>query len=163
MDMAERTELIEKYRTAFDEFLAALSVIPKEAWLFKPALKEWSVHQVIVHLADSETNSYLRARRLVAEPGQPVMSYDQDVWADKLDYHSTNIDDALETTRLVRKLTYDLLKRLPDSVWTNTVVHPEYSEPYRFEKWLHTYADHPRVHAGQITENYRLWKEQKVK
>jgi len=161
--MAERTELIEKYRTAFDEFLAALSVIPKEAWLFKPALKEWSVHQVIVHLADSETNSYLRARRLVAEPGQPVMSYDQDVWADKLDYHSTNIDDALETTRLVRKLTYDLLKRLPDSVWTNTVVHPEYSEPYTFEKWLRTYADHPRVHAGQITENYRLWKEQKVK
>jgi hypothetical protein len=163
MDKREREQLIEKYRTAFDEFFTALNAIPKEAWLFKPAPKEWSVHQVIIHLADSETNSYLRARRLVAEPGQPVMSYDQDVWADKLDYHSTNIDDALETTRLVRKLTYDLLKRLPDSVWTNTVVHPEYSEPYTFEKWLRTYADHPRVHASQITENYRLWKEQKVK
>src|SRR3990172_9690045 len=163
MDKTERLALIESYRTAFDELVTALNAIPKEAWLFKPAPKEWSVHQVIVHLADSETNSYLRARRLVAEPGQPVMSYDQDVWADKLDYHSTNIDDALETRRLVRKLTYDLLKRLPDSVWTNTVVHPEYSEPYTFEKWLRTYADHPRVHAGQITENYRLWKEQKVK
>ena len=161
MNKTERESLLEKYRTAFDEFLAALKAIPKEAWLFKPAPKEWSVHQVIVHLADSETNSYLRARRLVAEPGGLLMGYDQDVWADKLDYHNTSIEDALETTRLVRKLTYDLLKRLPDEVWANTAVHPEYSDPYTFEKWLRIYADHPRVHAGQITENYRLWKEQK--
>ncbi len=163
MNKAERNGLIEKYRTAFDEFLAALKVIPKEAWLFKPAPKEWSVHQVIVHLADSETNSYLRARRLVAEPGESIMAYNQDVWADKLDYHNTNYADALETTRLVRKLTYELLIRLPDNVWDNSVVHPEFSELYTFEKWLHIYADHPREHARQISENYRLWKEQKVK
>jgi uncharacterized damage-inducible protein DinB len=163
MDKKDRDQLIEKYRTAFDEFTDALKLIPKEARLFKPAPKEWSVHQVIVHLADSETNSYLRARRLVAEPGQPIMGYDQDVWADKLDYHNTDTEEALEVTRLVRKLTYDLLIRLPETVWNNTAVHPEYSEPYSFEKWLRIYADHPREHAGQITENYRLWKEQKVK
>lgn len=163
MEKAERNQLVEKYHTAFDEFLAALNVIPKEAWLFKPAPKEWSVHQVIIHLADSETNSYLRARRLVAQPGQPLMGYDQDVWADKLDYHNTDTEEALEVTRLVRKLTYDLLIRLPETVWNNTAVHPEYSEPYSFEKWLRIYADHPREHADQITENYRLWKEQKVK
>ena len=163
MDKAERVDLIEKYRTAFGEFVAALNVIPKEAWLFKPAPKEWSVHQVIVHLADSETNSYLRLRRLVAEPGQPLMGYDQDVWADKLDYHNTSTEDALEATRIVRKLTYDLLTRLPEDVWNNTAFHPEYSESYTFEKWLRIYADHPRVHAGQITENYQMWKEQKVK
>lgn len=163
MDKKERDGLIEKYRTAFDEFEAALKLIPREAWLFKPAPKEWSVHQVIVHLADSETNSYLRARRLVAEPGQPLMGYDQDVWADKLDYHNQSVEDALEVTRLVRKMTYDLIKRLPDENWSNTVVHPEYPEPYAFEKWLRIYADHPRVHAGQISENYRIWKEQQWK
>lgn len=163
MDKTEREALIEKYRTAFDEFVAALNLIPKEAWLFKPAPKEWSVHQVIVHVTDSETNGYLRARRFVAEPGEPIMAYDQDVWADKLDYHHTSTEDALETTRLVRKLTYELLIRLPDDVWDNSVVHPEFSEPYTFEKWLRIYADHPREHARQITENYRLWKEQKVK
>jgi hypothetical protein len=91
------------------------------------------------------------------------MGYDQDVWADKLDYHNTDTEEALEVTRLVRKLTNDLLIRLPETVWNNTAVHPEYSEPYSFEKWLRIYADHPREHAGQITENYRLWKEQKVK
>jgi hypothetical protein len=163
MDKAERDALIEKYRTAFDEFEAALNVIPKEAWLFKPAPKEWSVHQVVVHLADSETNGYLRARRLVAEPGQPLMAYDQDVWADKLDYHNQSTEDALELTRFVRKIAYNFIKNLPNEVWSNTAVHPEYSEPYTFEKWLRIYANHPREHAGQITENYRIWREKEGK
>lgn len=160
MDKAERNELIEKYRTAFDEFEGALKSIPKEAWLFKPDPKEWSVHQVIIHLADSETNSYLRARRMVAEPGGMLMAYDQDVWADNLDYHDQSTDDALEVTRFVRKMTYDFIRDLPDEVWANTGTHPEYSEPYTFEKWLRIYSKHPREHAKQITENYRLYKEQ---
>jgi len=163
MDKAERNALIESYGSAFDDFVTALKVIPKEAWLFKPAPKEWSVHQVIVHLADSETNAYGRARRIAAEPGGTLMAYDQDVWADRLDYHAANTDDALEVTRLVRKLTYGLLKRLPDEVWENTAVHAEYTEPYTFEKWLRIYANHPRNHAEQITANYRLWKEQQGK
>lgn len=162
MDKAERLELIEKYGTAFAEFAKAVKAIPKEAWFFKSAPKEWSVHQVIVHLADSETNSFLRARRIVAEPGGMLMAYDQDVWADKLDYHNTSTEDALETTRLVRKLTYDFIKRLPDDAWNNSAAHPEYPEPYTFDKWLRIYSNHPRDHAGQITENYRLWKEQQV-
>ena len=163
MDKGERNALIENYGSAFDDFVAALKVIPKEAWLFKPAPREWSVHQVIVHLADSETNAYGRARRIAAEPGGTVMAYDQDVWADKLDYHAANTDEALALTKLVRKMTYDLLKRLPDEVWRHAGVHAEYTEPYTFEKWLRIYADHPRNNAGQITENYRLWKEQQSK
>ncbi len=163
MDKAERQALIEKYGQAYDNFVTALKEIPKEVWHFKPAPKEWSVHEVIVHLADSESNSYLRARRLVAEPGQPLMAYDQDVWAIKLDYHQESTEDALQVTKWVRKMTYDMLKRLPEEVWSNTVVHPEYDEPYTFEKWLRIYSDHPNVHAGQIRDNYQAWKEQNKK
>ncbi|MEX2144616.1 MAG: DinB family protein [Anaerolineales bacterium] len=163
MDKSERNALIEKYGSAYDDFVAALSVIPKEAWLFKPAPEEWSVHQVIVHLADSETNAYLRMRRLIAEPGGTLMAYDQDVWADNVDYHATNTADALEVTRLVRQLSYDLLKRLPEDVFEHSAVHPEYPEPYTFEKWLRIYSNHPRAHAEQISENYRLWKGQQGK
>ena len=163
MDKAERKALIEKYGRAYGDFVAGLKEIPKEMWQFKPAPKEWSVHEVIVHLADSETNSYLRARRLIAEPGQPLMAYDQDVWANKLDYHNQSTEDALEVLKGVRKMTYDLIKRLPDEIWANTVEHPEYDEPYSFEKWLGIYANHPYVHLGQVQENYRLWKEQQKK
>ncbi|MBX3049800.1 MAG: DinB family protein [Anaerolineales bacterium] len=160
MDTAERKQLIESYRTAFDEFEAALAAIPQEAWLFRPAPGEWSVHEVIIHLADSETNSFLRARRLVADPELPLMAYDQDAWAVKLDYHSENTAAALALTCQVRAMTYDFIKDLPDEVWANVGIHPEYEDPYTFERWLRIYANHPRQHAGQINENHRLWKEQ---
>lgn len=158
MDKTERQALIEKYGRAYDDFVAALNAIPKEAWLFKPEPREWSVHQVVIHLADSETNSYLRARRLVAEPGQPIMGYDQDVWANELDYHGQSIEDALAVLKGVRRMTYALIKDLPDEVWEHTAIHPEYDQPYTFEQWLGIYANHPYVHIDQIQNNYQLWQ-----
>lgn len=163
MDKAERQELIEKYGRAYEEFAAALKSIPREAWTFKPESKEWSVHEVVIHLADSETNSYLRARRLVAEPGQPLMAYDQDVWAVELDYHSQSTEDAMAVLKGVRQMTYDLIKGLPDEVWSNTAVHPEYDEPYTFEQWLRIYAEHPYAHIEQIQNNHQQWHAQQTK
>jgi hypothetical protein len=162
MDKAERQDLIEKYGRAYEDFAAALKGIPREAWLFKPEPKEWSVHEVVIHLADSETNSYLRARRLIAEPGQPLMGYDQDVWAIELDYHSQSTEDAMAVLKGVRQMTYDLIKVLPDEVWPNTAVHPEYDEPYTFEQWLRIYAEHPYVHIDQIQNNHQLWHAQQT-
>lgn len=81
MDKNERQKLIEEYGEGYQKLLACLDEIPKEIWQFKPAPEEWSVHEIIVHLADSESNSALRARRLIVEPNQPVMGYDPDLWA----------------------------------------------------------------------------------
>ncbi|MCW5732900.1 MAG: DinB family protein [Enhydrobacter sp.] len=158
MDANERNQLIEAYRTAFDEFEEALAGIPREAWQFRPAPGEWSVHEVIIHLADSETNSYLRARRLAVDPQLPLMAYDQDAWAAKLDYHSQDTDTALALTRLARLATYDFIKDLPDQVWAHVGVHPEYKDPYTFERWLSIYANHPRQHTEQILNNYTAWR-----
>ena len=159
MTKEEREQLIEKYLRAFADFEEALHTIPREAWSFKPEPKEWSVHEVIVHLADSETNSFLRARRLIADPGGRLMAYDQDHWANSLDYQAQDWKRALEITRLVRESTYALIKELPDEVWAHSAVHPEFDEPYGFETWLELYAEHPYAHREQILNNYAAWKE----
>jgi hypothetical protein len=160
MDKDEREKLIEEYGAGVAKLEACLETTPREMWQFKPAPSEWSVHEIIVHLADSESNSYLRARMLVAQPGLPIMGYDQDVWANTLDYHSDSWETALEILRGVRTAGYAFLKRLPDDVWSNTVAHPEYAEPYTFEQWLRIYVRHIPGHIEQIQENHRLWQEQ---
>ena len=50
------------------------------------AAGKWSVRFILHHLTDSETVFYERLRRAVAEPRPVVWVYDQDAWADKLDY-----------------------------------------------------------------------------
>ncbi len=160
MDKTERNEKIDLYGRGFDLLKAALMEVPQEAMKFKPEPKEWSVYEIIIHIADSESNAALRARKLIVEPGGALMGYDQDAWANTLNYHDHNFEDALETTRLVRKTTYELLKRQSDEVFAHSVKHPEYDEPYTFEKWIDIYSAHIPGHIEQIQNNVKLWKKQ---
>lgn len=160
MNQAERNEKIELYGRGFDLLLDALKDLPREMWKFKPAPGEWSVYEVLIHLADSESNAALRARKLIVEPGGILMGYDQDKWTQELNYHEQNYEDALEIVRLVRKTTYELLKKQPDEVFEHSVKHPEYDEPYTFEKWLNIYAEHIPGHIEQIKNNYQIWRDQ---
>jgi hypothetical protein len=158
MNQEERNEKIDLYGRGYEMLIGTLKDIPREMWKFKPEPKEWSVHEVIIHLADSESNAALRARKLIVEPGGMLMGYDQDQWAIELNYHDQSTEDALEVVRLVRKTTYELLKKQADEVFTHTVKHPEYEEPYTFEKWIDIYSTHIPGHIEQIKNNYRLWK-----
>lgn len=158
MNKKERNEKIELYGRGYDLLIQTLKDIPQEMWQFKPEPKEWSVYEIIIHIADSESNAALRARKLIVEPGGTFMGYDQDEWAISLKYHEHSIEDALETTKFVRKTTYELLKRQPDEIFTHTGKHPEYEEPYTFEKWVDIYSAHIPGHIEQIKNNYLIWK-----
>jgi len=160
MNREERDKRIELYGRGYDMLIETLKDIPREIWKFKPEPKEWSVHEVLVHLADSESNAALRARKLIVEPGGTLMGYDQDQWATELDYHDQDPDEALEVVKLVRKSTYALLRKQPDEVFLHSVKHPEYEEPYTFEQWLDIYSAHIPGHIEQITDNYKIWRDQ---
>lgn len=159
MNAQERDQKIELYGQGYDLLMEALRDIPREMWTFKPKPTEWSVHEVLVHLADSESNAALRARKLIVEPGGTLMGYDQDKWTRELDYHDQSYEDALEILRLVRKTTYALLKKLPEDVFEHWVKHPEYDEPYTFEQWINIYSAHIPGHIEQIRNNYKIWRD----
>jgi hypothetical protein len=156
----ERDEKIELYGNGYALLMATLKDIPQEMWTFKPKPQEWSIHEILVHLADSESNAALRARKLIVEPGGTLMGYDQDKWTVELDYHEQSYEDSLEIVRLVRKTTYELLKKQPDTIFDHFVKHPEYEEPYTFENWLNIYSGHIPGHIDQIKNNYKIWRDQ---
>ena len=158
--MEERNHKIELYGQGFEMLVHILQDIPREIWKFKPAPNEWSIHEVIIHLADSESNAALRARKLIVEPGGTLMGYDQEKWTDTLDYHDQDLEDALDIVRLSRKTTYKLLKKQPEEVFEHIVIHPEYNEPYSFENWLNIYSAHIPGHIEQIMNNYKIWRDQ---
>jgi hypothetical protein len=162
MNQDERNNMIEEYGGGFDLFAATLDEVPRKIWEFKPKPHEWSVHEIIIHLADAEAMGAIRARKLIAEPGTTLMAYDEAGWAESLDYQNQSVDDALQIFKLTKQMTYRLLKSLPDQVFTHTVVHPEaiypeYGEAYTLEKWLHIYTRHVRDHIKQMKDNYTAW------
>lgn len=161
MNKNERNEKIEQYRRGFDLLKAALAEVPAEAMKFKPSDKDWSAHEVVVHMADSEAMSALRARKLIVEPGSQLMGFEEAKWADALTYQEQSLEDALQVIKYARQTTYNLLKTLPDEVFAHSVKHPENPEPYTFDRWLTIYANHIPNHIEQIRSNVKLWREKK--
>jgi uncharacterized damage-inducible protein DinB len=53
---------------------------------------KWSVRYILNHLADSETVFLYRIKQVISEPGKVVWAYDQDAWADELDYSQVPLD-----------------------------------------------------------------------
>jgi len=160
MTPEERLENIELYGCGFDLLIATLAEVPKEAWSFKPAPTEWNVHEIIIHLADSEAIAAQQARLMVAEPGGTVMVYDPAAWADQLDYQNQDADEALQLLKLTRLTTYRWLKSLPETAFELSAIYPGDEEPYRLGELLKIYAGHIPDHIEQIKNNMTLWREQ---
>jgi hypothetical protein len=161
MTTTERNHLIESYGQAYNLLTEALKKYPKEMWQWKPAPEKWSIHEVIIHVTDSEANSYIRCRRFIAEPGSGVYGYDENKWARALDYHHQSIDEALDLFRVLRYTTYKLIKKVPEKVWQTATVQHSDSGTVTFEQWLKTYEEHIPIHIRQMDRNYQAWLESK--
>ena len=156
MDIEERAAKIESYGAAYEALVEAVKWFPQEMWHFRPSPDQWTIHEIIVHITDSEANSYARCRRLIAEPGESVMAYDEMQWARALNYHGQSTEDAVELFRWLRRTSYNLVKNQPESVWAHTIYHPE-SGPMTMDDWLDTYERHVREHVAQMRGVYHQW------
>ena len=156
MSQAERVTLIEQYARGPALVREALAKVPTEALQWRPAAGKWSVHEVVVHCADSETNAALRIRYLLAEKQPLIVGYDQDAWARLFDYHAQPLEDALTATAAARGRTLPLLRSMTEADWTKAGRHTE-SGPYTASDWLRVYAAHLEGHARQIERNLAAW------
>ncbi len=156
MPPGERQAKIASYGAAPAELEAALRDLPRAAWQFRPAPEQWTIHEIAVHLADSEANSYVRCRRFIAEPGAGLMGYDEIAWARALDYHAQSVEAAVALFRELRASTHRLIQGLPEAVWAHTAVHSE-SGQLTLDDWLDIYERHVREHVAQMRAAYAAW------
>jgi DinB family protein len=158
--VAERSERIERYAKGPELLRAALARVPEEARKWKPAPDKWSVHEIVCHCADSETNAASRIRFVLAEKQPTVSGYDQDEWAREFDYHSLPLETALRSVDATRAHTAELIRRLPAEAWGREGRHTE-SGRYTAEDWLQVYSEHLEKHSGQIDRTLAAWRAQR--
>ena len=156
MTPAERHGLIAKYKAGYDEVVRALAGIAPDERDWRPAPGEWSAREVVHHLADSETISGIRLRRLLIENNPVIQGYDQEEYARRFRYQERPWEPALRAFEAARTTTAQLLESMSDADWGRVGTHTE-SGPYSAEAWLRIYADHGHVHATQIRNNRTAW------
>ncbi len=84
---------------------------------------DWSVVEVIAHLADAEDNSHERVKRMLAEDNPAFMDYDEKAWARERDYRSKTLDEVLTRFCDQREAHITTLVALDDSGWQRTGEH----------------------------------------
>jgi hypothetical protein len=154
-----REELIESFATGYKRFKAALKELPRDANHFKPSEAAWSIHEIIIHMPDSEASGFIRFRKIIAQSGVTVDVYDQDDWTNNLQCSRRDSQGALALFKQMRKSTTELVRLADESVWGNNYVnHPEDGK-LTLEKCLEMYADHVDAHIGQMQRNVEAWEK----
>jgi hypothetical protein len=149
MEIKERNELIAKYNSGYDEVLSALQDFPREQLTAHPISGKWSAREIIHHLADSESTSAIRLRRLLVEESPTIQGYDQAEFAVRLKYNEREIEPALDAFRAARATTAQLFGFMSEEDWKREGHHTE-SGKWGVEDWLRVYAAHAHDHAAQI-------------
>lgn len=158
--MTEQTERQEKmalYGRAYELLTAALTRFPREMWQYRSPVDDWTIHEIVVHITDSEANSYVRCRRFMAEPGKTLMAYDENQWAKSLNYHALDVETAVSLFKWLRQSSYELIQTASDDVWQNEAYHPE-SGQMTLDDWLDTYTRHVPDHIAQMERIYAAWQ-----
>ncbi len=149
MNHEERQRLIAQYKAGFDEVSRTLADFPQNSLTARPIPGKWSAAEIVHHLADSETISGHRLRRLLVEDHPLIQAYDQDQFATQLRYNEREIAPALEAFHAARATSAQLIDMMTEADWHRVGTHSE-SGAYSAEDWLKIYAAHAHNHAAQI-------------
>jgi DinB superfamily len=64
---------------------------------------KWTVRYILHHLADAETVLFDRIRRIISEPRQVLWAFDQEAWANKLNYSELPLEISRHIYTAVRE------------------------------------------------------------
>jgi hypothetical protein len=158
MTQDERKALIARYKNGYQEVIDALAGISPNEMDFRIASDKWSCREIVHHLADSETTSGYRLRKLLTEFNPYIQGYDEADYAKKLKYSTRPFEPALEAFKAARETTAQLFEIMSEADWKRAGEHSE-SGPYSVEKWLQIYSVHAHTHADQIRRNRKKFQE----
>jgi hypothetical protein len=115
----------------------------------RPAPDQWSVAEILAHLADVEIVIGWRMRSILGAPGTPVQAYDQNAWVTTGHYEKRDPGKAIELHRAVREANLALLKSLSPDQWKHYGQHAERGQE-SIEHIVRMVAGHDVNHIQQI-------------
>ncbi|TVY10121.1 methyltransferase domain-containing protein [Paenibacillus cremeus] len=146
--------LIQKYADGYNLLVAALDGVSEEQLLFKPGEKKWSIKEVVIHLCDAELVALDRMKRVISENQPFYFKFDPDAWANRLDYHSLDMQTFLYLFRALRVSMASILENMPDDAWQRSGVH-NVTGKQTLQDLVQMFLGHVDRHIQQIERNKR--------
>jgi len=144
-------DLIRSYAEGPRLLESAVAGLSPDELRFTPGPEHWSIHENVVHVADTDLVAAARMRYVIVQPGSTLVSFDQNKWARVLDYGSLSMHEALALLRAVRATTAEILRRAPAEAWEQVGINTE-AGPQTLEWQVEKFANHVHYHLRTIAK-----------
>ncbi|WP_255344299.1 MULTISPECIES: DinB family protein [Brevibacillus] len=154
-------KLIEEYRQGCEPLREAVEGLSEEELRFQPAPDKWSIHQILIHVTDSEILSTHRLRKVLAEEEPLLLSFNQEAWVDHLGYERLDREQHMLLFQMLRASMLPLLENLTSAQLERVGQYPDGAR-FTFKELLEYRVQHVRDHLAQIARVKQAFRENKV-
>ncbi len=144
-----RSEFIAVVETAPAALRKAISGLSEEQ--LNTRYRNWTIRQIVHHLADSHVNSYVRFKWTLTEEEPTIKAYDAGHWAALEDSRTGDVRAPFALLEALHARWVQLLRSMTGEQFARSFVHPETGKTVSLSAALCYYAWHSRHHTGQIT------------
>src|ERR1700676_132326 len=117
--------LVEQYAAGADTINQAIASLSREDLNALPVPGTWSIQQIVLHLMDSDLISSDRMKRVIAEENPTLIGFDESAFTRGLFYEALDAGLAAEVFAKNRKLTAEILRRVPEEAFDRFGTHSE--------------------------------------
>jgi hypothetical protein len=137
--------------------------VPHEQAVWKPSEKEWSILEVINHLADEEQEDfYTRFDLMLHNPETPWPSIDPQTWVLERSYNTRNLGKSVERFLGERHKSLEWLNNLGDINLETLYHHPSGRKLHRSD-FLASWLAHDLLHIRQLTRLHYQYLQKNFK
>jgi hypothetical protein len=112
--------------------------------------KNWTIRQIVRHLADSHVNSYIRFKLALTEETPTIKPYDEGLWSALPDARLGDIGAPLALLEGLHRCWVQSLRGMTPELFSRSFFHPEAGKLISLSEALASYAWHCQHHTGQI-------------
>jgi len=112
--------------------------------------RNWTVRQIVHHIADSHLNAFIRFKLALTEDRPTIKPYDQAGWAELADGRTASHEISLSLLEWLHRRWVVLLNSMTPTDFSRTFRHPE-SGVLTLIQTLSLYAWHGRHHVAHIS------------
>ena len=149
---------LEIYKDNYNPIFDILATLSNEQIIHKPAENKWSIHEVMTHLADTEIQSHVRMRTILANKEAIMIYFDEMDWSVILEYTKVDLKESLDVIKLMRSVNYNLLSRLSPDQFNKSGIHSVRGET-SLKELVGFYVQHVNEHLDQIIRNLKSFFE----
>ena len=146
--MSDRTALLATYTEPALEIVRVVRDLSERDLDRRESPDDWSVRQIVHHLADVEVGDAMRLRLMLAHDGPLITAYDEERFAARLHYDRP-VETSLAVFEALRASNASLVERMSADDWSRRGHHEERPR-YSVEILVERSIAHDRAHLAQI-------------